>query len=125
MEAGRNDETFRELIEKEGEQGQENEREVVPIEELRGDRKVVFPSHAWEPRADTGEMPYPGLDRARNLDERTNGHIKIRCGNLLYGIGKPCNGEVNTMKKMKLVSEEDVHRGSIWPSISELQQWKK
>ena len=61
MEAGRNDENFRELIEKEGEQAQENEREVVPIEELRGDRTVVFPSHAWEPRADAGEMPYRDL----------------------------------------------------------------
>ena len=49
MEAGRNDENFRDLIEKEGEQGQENEREVVPIEEPRGDRTVVFPSHAWNP----------------------------------------------------------------------------
>ena len=67
MEAGRNDENFRELIEKEGEQGQENEREAVPIEELRGDRTVVFPSHAWEPRADTGEMPYRDLTEPDTL----------------------------------------------------------
>ena len=60
MEAGRSDDNLRELIEKEGEQ-QKNEREAVPIEELRGDRSVVFPSHAWEPRADTGEMPYQDL----------------------------------------------------------------
>ena len=61
MEAGRCDDNLRELIEKEGERKQENERESVPVEELRGDRTVVFPSHAWEPRADTGETPYQDL----------------------------------------------------------------
>ena len=66
MEAGRNDENLRELIEK-GEQRQENEREAVPIEELRGDRTIVFPSHAWEPRADTREMPYQDLIEPETL----------------------------------------------------------
>ena len=45
MEAGRSDDNLRELIEKESERKQENEREAVPVEELRGDRTVVFPSH--------------------------------------------------------------------------------
>ena len=70
MEAGRSDDNLRELIEKEGERKQENEREAVPVEELRGDRTVVFPSHTWEPRAYTGDTPVSRPDWARNSDER-------------------------------------------------------
>ena len=61
MEAGRSDDHLKELIEKEGEQKQENERGAVPVEELKGDRTVVFLSHTWEPRADTGIKLYQGL----------------------------------------------------------------
>ena len=61
MEAGKSDDNLRELIEKESERKQENEREAVPVEELRGDRTVVFHSHTWEPRTDTGVKPYQGL----------------------------------------------------------------
>ena len=39
----------------------------MPIEELRGDRTIVFPSHAWEPRADTGERPYQDLIEPETL----------------------------------------------------------
>ena len=60
LEARRSD-NLRELIEKESERKQENEREAVPVEELRGDRTVVFPLHTWEPRTDTGVKPYQEL----------------------------------------------------------------
>ena len=61
MEAGRSDDNLRELIEKESQRKQENEREAVPVEELRGDRSIVFLSHTWEPRAETGITPYQEL----------------------------------------------------------------
>ena len=37
MEAGRSEDNLRELIEKESERKQKNEREAVPVEEFRGD----------------------------------------------------------------------------------------
>ena len=74
MEAGKSDDNLRELIEKESERKQENEREAVPVEELRGDRTVVFHSHTWEPRTDTGVKPYQGLTEPEILtrDEWTH-----------------------------------------------------
>ena len=61
LEAGRGDVNLRDLFVKERERKQENEREAVPVEALKGDRRVVFPSHTWEPRAETGITPHQEL----------------------------------------------------------------
>ena len=33
----------------------------MPVEELKGDRRDVFPLHTWEPRAEAGITPYQEL----------------------------------------------------------------
>ena len=126
MEAGRSDDNLRELIEKESERKQENERETVPVEELRGDRTVVFPSHTWEPRTDTGVKPYEGVTEPEILTRDEWPHPNSLWKPIVwYWRTTQWKCDVNSAKKMKLVSEASAHPGSTWPSTSEPRPWKE
>ena len=102
LEAGRSDDNLRELIEKERERKQENEREAVPVEELRGDRTVVFLSHTWAPRAETGITPYQELTEPEVLTRDGWPHQD--------SLWKPIVWYWRTMQWKREFSEEDEAR---------------
>ena len=66
-EAKRNDPRINELITKELAERGTDEPESVDVGELAGDRKTVFPSHTWEPRASDGTTPYQEMDEPETL----------------------------------------------------------
>ena len=57
-DAGRENANLREMKVKENERNKENEAEFPHAEEPKGDRRIAFPSHTWEPREETGTTPY-------------------------------------------------------------------
>ena len=66
-EARRKDPRINELITKELAERGTDEPESVDVGELAGNRKTVFPSHTWEPRASDGTTPYQEMDEPEAL----------------------------------------------------------
>ena len=60
-DAGIENANFREMMVKENERNKENEAEFLHAEEPKGDRRIAFPSHTWEPREETGTTPYQDM----------------------------------------------------------------